>query len=132
MRILLLLCLIITSPLSAQAQRKALLIPIEGTIGMATGEYVVKGIQQAQASDTELIILLMGAAAAISADRTTRRATAPPCGFSPVPGMAAIPHRRSSMAEVSAVGEHAATAYPVTFDMTQHNSRSATRRGVPQ
>jgi hypothetical protein len=56
-RLLLILYLVISSPLNAQAQREALLIPIDEAIGAATGEYVVHGLEAAQASNVELVIL---------------------------------------------------------------------------
>ncbi len=43
----------------ATAQREALVIPIDGAIGAATGEFVVNGIEQARETGAALVVLKM-------------------------------------------------------------------------
>lgn len=44
---------------AAAEQREALIIPIEGAIGAATGEFVVSGLEDAAAANAELVVLRM-------------------------------------------------------------------------
>ncbi|MBK1704239.1 serine protease [Halochromatium glycolicum] len=56
-----LLMLIATGPLTSSAAdvREALIIPIDGAIGAATGELVVTGLEQAARTDAEIVVLRM-------------------------------------------------------------------------
>ncbi|WP_328984199.1 NfeD family protein [Thiorhodovibrio winogradskyi] len=51
--------------------REALVIPIDGAIGAATGEFVVSGLEQAAQTDAELVILRMDTPGGL--DQTMRR-----------------------------------------------------------
>ncbi|MEA3641908.1 MAG: nodulation protein NfeD [Lamprobacter sp.] len=55
------LLLLATGPFpdAAAEAREALVIPLDGAIGAATGEFVVSGIEDAAAADAELVILRM-------------------------------------------------------------------------
>ncbi|MBK5931464.1 NfeD family protein [Halochromatium salexigens] len=56
-----LLMLFATGPLTSSAAeaREALVIPIDGAIGAATGELVVTGLEQAAQTDAEIVVLRM-------------------------------------------------------------------------
>ncbi|MFW5724615.1 MAG: NfeD family protein [Halochromatium sp.] len=60
-RLIAILLLLATGPFAdaAPAPREALIIPIDGAIGAATGEFVVSGIEDAAAADAELVVLRM-------------------------------------------------------------------------
>ncbi|NBC48906.1 MAG: nodulation protein NfeD [Gammaproteobacteria bacterium] len=55
--IFLLLLAVYAGPATAAQSREALVIPIDGAIGAATGELVTTGLDEAAATDAELVIL---------------------------------------------------------------------------